>query len=120
MASDPEPVDILYSTQLYPTPPNNCSPLTDPVEGAEVVPDGAPGVVVAAAIVVPVVAGTAGLVLEHPAIATAIMMSVIVMILKREIFKQLPPDMMYLPDIANPGKGTTVPGLKMVFYVQLY
>ena len=112
MASDPEPVDILYSTQLYPTPPNNCSPLTDPVEGADVVPDGAPGVVVAAAVaavVVPVVAGTAGLVPEHPAIATAIMMSVIVMILKREIFKQLPPDMMYLPDIANPGKGTTVP-----------
>ena len=112
MASDPEPVDILYSTQLYPTPPNNCSPLIDPVEGAEVVPDGAPGVVVAAAVaavVVPVVAGTAGLVPEHPAIATAIIMSVIVMILKREIFKQLPPDMMYLPDIANPGKGTTVP-----------
>jgi hypothetical protein len=107
MASDPEPVDILYSTQLYPTPPNNCSPLTDPVEGAEVVPDGAPGVVAAtvAAVVVPVVAGTVGLVLEQPATATAIMMSVIVMILKREIFKQLPPDMMYLPDMQTQVRG---------------
>jgi len=108
MASDPDPVDILYSTQLYPTPPNNCSPLIDPVEGADVVPDGAPGVVVAAAVaavVVPVVAGTAGLVPEHPAIATAIMMSVIVMILKREIFKQLPPDMMYLPDMQTLVRG---------------
>ena len=32
IASDPEPADILYSTQLYPTPPKSDAPLTDPRE----------------------------------------------------------------------------------------
>jgi hypothetical protein len=88
MASDPEPVDILYSTQLYPTPPNNCPPLTDPPDCAAAVPDGAPAAGVAAG--VPPVVGVVGLVLEHPAIATAITTSTIAMILTREIFKTTP------------------------------
>jgi hypothetical protein len=41
-------------------------------------------------VVVPVVAGVVGLVLEHPAIATAITTSMIAMILIREIFKSTP------------------------------
>jgi hypothetical protein len=65
---------------------------TDPAAGAEVVPDGAPAAVVAFG--VPPVAGVVGLVLEHPAIATAITTSMIAMILIRENFKILPPDMM--------------------------
>ncbi len=85
MASDPDPVDILYSTQLYERPPNNCAPLTDPpvapplVPGADVVAaDPLAGVVPAA--------GVVGLVLEHPAIATAIITRMIAKILIREIF----------------------------------
>jgi hypothetical protein len=39
---------------------------------------------------VPPVAGVVGLVLEHPAIATAITTSTIAMILTREIFKTTP------------------------------
>jgi hypothetical protein len=53
-----------------------------------VVPDGAPAAFVAAG--VPPVAGVVGLVLEHPAIATAITTSMIAMILIREIFKSTP------------------------------
>jgi len=82
-------VDILYSTQLYPTPPNKSPPLTDPVEGAVVVPKGEPVTVVAFGVVAPVV-GVVGLVPEHPAIATAITTSTIAMILIREIFKSTP------------------------------
>jgi hypothetical protein len=77
------------------------APLTDdPADGAEVVPDGAPAAVVAAGVaaVVPVVVavatGVVGVVLEHPAIATATTTSMIAMILIREIFKIIPPDMM--------------------------
>jgi hypothetical protein len=43
-----------------------------------------------AAVVPPVVAGVVGLVLEHPAIATAITTSMIAMTLIREIFKITP------------------------------
>ncbi len=93
------PEDILYSIQLYDAglEPKMPAPLTDdPAEGAEVVPDGAPAAVVAAGVaaVVAVVAGVVGVVLEHPAIATAITTSMIAMILMREIFKIIPPDMM--------------------------
>jgi hypothetical protein len=79
----------LYSTQLYPTPPNNCPPLTDPPAGAEVVPDGAPAAFVVFGVAATVV-DVVGLVLEHPAIATAITTSMIAMILIREIFKTTP------------------------------
>jgi len=72
--------------------------MTDPAAGAEVVPDGAPAAAVVAFGVVPPVAGAVGVVLEHPAIATAITTSMIAMILIREIFKLLPPDMLNLPD----------------------
>jgi hypothetical protein len=68
----------LYSTQLYPTPPNNCPALTDPEDAPLPVPGPLAGVVV--------VAGVVGLVLEHPAIATAITTRMIVMILICEIF----------------------------------
>jgi len=61
--------------------------ITDPVAGAEEPPDVLPPVVVAG---VPPVAGAVGLVLEHPAIATAITTSMIAMILIREIFKTIP------------------------------
>jgi len=88
------PLLILYSIQLYGVaPPKMFAPLTtDPPDGAEVVPDGAPAAVVAAGVatvVVPVV-GVLGLVLEHPAIATPITTSVIAIILIREIFKTNP------------------------------
>jgi hypothetical protein len=80
---------ILYSIQLYGVAlPKMFAPLTDPPGGAVVVPDGAPAAVVAA--VVPPVAGVVGLVLEHPAIVTAITTSTIAMILTREIFKTTP------------------------------
>jgi hypothetical protein len=69
---------------------------TDPADGAEVVPDGAPAAVVAAGD--PPVAGAVGLVLEHPAIATAITTSMIAMILIREIFILVPPYMIEMPD----------------------
>jgi hypothetical protein len=65
---------------------------TDPAAGAKVVPDGAPAAVVALG--VPPVVGVVGLVLEHPAIATAITTSMIAMILIREIFILFPPDML--------------------------
>ena len=85
----------MYSIQLYGVAlPKIFAPLTDdPADGAEVVPDGAPAAVVAAgvaAVVPPVVAGVVGLVLEHPAIATAITTSMIAMILICEIFKITP------------------------------
>jgi hypothetical protein len=65
------------------------APLTaDPAAGAEVVPDGAPAAVVAAG--VPPVVDVGGLVLEHPAITTAITTSMIAMILIPEIFKTTP------------------------------
>jgi len=84
----------LYSIQLYGVaPPKIFAPLTDdPADGTEV-PDGAPVAVVAAgvaAVVPPVVAGVVGLVLEHPAIATAITTRMIAMTLIREIFKITP------------------------------
>ena len=60
---------------------------TDPAAGAEGLPDVAPPGVVPG---VPPVAGVVGLVLEHPAIATAITTSIIAMKLIREIFKTSP------------------------------
>ena len=87
-------VTILYSIQLYDTglDPKMPAPLTtDPAAGAEEPPDVAPPVVVAAG--APPVAGAVGLVLEHPAIATAITTSKIAMILIREIFILFPPYM---------------------------
>jgi hypothetical protein len=78
IASDPEPADILYSTQLYPTPPKSDAPLTDPPGADVVTADPLAGVVP--------VAGVVGLVLEHPAIATAITTMMIAKILIREIF----------------------------------
>ncbi len=66
---------------------------TDPAAGVETVPAGAPAAVVAFGVVPPGV-GVVGLVLEHPAIATASTTSMIAMILIREIFKLLPPDML--------------------------
>lgn len=89
------PEDILYSIQLYDAglePKMLAPPTTDPAAGAEVVPDGTPAAVVAFG--VPPVAGAVGVVLEQPAIATAITMSMIAMILIRELFKLLPPDIM--------------------------
>jgi hypothetical protein len=65
---------------------------TDPAAGAEEPPGLAPAAAVVAG--VPPVAGAVGVVLEQPAIATAITMSMIAMILIREIFKLLPPDIM--------------------------
>jgi hypothetical protein len=65
---------------LYERPPNNSEPLTDPplLTGAEVVTtDPLAGVVETA--------GVVGLVLEHPAIATAITTRVIAKILIPEI-----------------------------------
>jgi hypothetical protein len=89
--------DILYSIQLYDAglePKMPAPPTTDPAANADVVPDGVTAVVVAAAVVafvvVTVVAGTVGLVLEHPAIATAITTSMIAIILIRDIFKTTP------------------------------
>ena len=84
----------MYSIQLYGVvPPKIFAPLTtDPADDDEVVPDGALAAVVAAGVaaVVPPVVGVVGLVLEHPAIATAITTNIIAMILIREIFKTTP------------------------------
>jgi hypothetical protein len=83
---------------------------TDPADDADGVPEGAPAAVVAFGVVPPVV-GAVGVVLEHPAIATASTTNMIAMILIREIFKLLPPDMMYMPDNAIPDRGLHMPGL---------
>jgi hypothetical protein len=77
--------------------PKRFAPLTtDPAAGIEEPPDGAPAAVVVAED--PPVAGVVGLVLEHPAIATAITTSMIAIILIREIFILTPPYAMDIPD----------------------
>ena len=70
----PEPVDILYSTQLYERPPNKLAPVTAEPEPVDDVPDDDADDVPAAvpAAVVAVAAGAAGLLPVHPASATAI------------------------------------------------
>ena len=85
-------------------------PTTDPPDGAEVVPAGAPAAVVGAG--VPPVVGAVGVVPEHPAIATAIMTSMIAMILIREIFKLLPPEIMCMPDNVTLDRGIWMSGLR--------
>ena len=85
--------DILYSNQLYGVAvPKMLAPVTtDPVWGL-------PAVVVAAG-AFPGSPALADVVWdEHPATATAITTSTIVMILKPEIFKLSPPDMIKNPD----------------------
>jgi hypothetical protein len=81
-------VDILYSIQLYDTglDPKMFAPLTtDPA--VWVAAWGTPLVGAGDALVVVIpVAGAAGLVLEHPAIAMAITTNMIARILIREIF----------------------------------
>ncbi len=62
----------------------------------EAVADGAPAAVVTAG--APPVAGVVGLVLEQPAIATAITTRTIAMILIREYFILIPPNMLDIPD----------------------
>jgi hypothetical protein len=64
---------------------------TDPADGAEEPPGLAPAAAEVAG--VPPVVGVVGVVLEHPAIATAITTSMIAMILMREIFILFPPYM---------------------------
>ena len=64
---------------------------TDPAVAAEEVPDGAPAAVVDVGVAT--VVCDDGVVLEHPAIATAITTNMITMILLRETFKLIPPDM---------------------------
>lgn len=101
------PEDILYSIQLYDAglEPKMLVPLTtDPADDADVVPDGALTAVVApgVAAVVPPVVGEVGLVLEHPAIATAITISMIAMIPICEIFKSTPSLYYDMPDNAIP------------------
>jgi hypothetical protein len=93
---------ILYSIQLYDAglePKMLAPPTTDPATGAEAaiadegVADGAAAPVVVAGVVavVPLVAGVAGLVLEHPAIVTQITTSIMTMKLPGKIFKTTPP-----------------------------
>lgn len=92
--------------------------ISDPDAGAGAVPDGAPTAVVAAG--VPPVVGVVGAVLEHPAIAMAITTSTITMILLREIFKRIPPDMIVIPDNVPADTGIADAGIKWVIYIQLY
>jgi hypothetical protein len=71
----PEPVAILYSTQLYDRPPNKLAPVTAEPDPPDDVPDDVP--TGAAVVWAPPLDEAAGLELEHPAIATAITTSMI-------------------------------------------
>jgi len=89
----PEPVAILYSTQLYDRPLSRPAPLPAVAE----LPD-EPDVEE----VVPVVVITPGVEVDEfepvqPAIATAITTSMIMTIVIREIFIQYTPDMVDMP-----------------------
>ena len=88
----PEPVDILYSTQLYERPPKRLAPVTaepdPPVEEPE---DGAAEVAAGAAGAWEPLAGDdAGAELEQPARATAIMTSMTAIRLILEYFIIVP------------------------------
>jgi hypothetical protein len=101
-------VVILYSIQLYDVaPPKMLAPLTiEPAAG----PDEPPDVVVLAVVAdgAPPVGGAAGPVLEQPAMATAMVITRTITILKLLIFNQIPPQIhvVYgptLPDRRDPG-----------------